>query len=150
MNASNVLKVLTLVAVIAGFALIYNNTSKPNYSSSFNVSSTDIAKDMDGKVVQLPYGQVWPFDPTQSLNVHVVAKKQVDEYVIVMVDVTAQAEVMPTTKDTKETKDAKGAKEKLPTRVKLNGYAKLTYESIGRHWNLVSVDNVSLRASPAD
>lgn len=146
MNASNVLKVLLLVTVIAGFVLIYNNTSKPNYVSSFNVSSADIAKDMDGKAVQLPYGQVWPFDPTQSLNVRVIAKKQMDEYVIVMVEVNAFAEVLPTTKDTKE----KEAKEKLPTKVKLNGYAKLTYESIGKHWNLLSVDNVTLRASPAD
>lgn len=149
-NASNILKVLLLVVVIAGFGLIYNNTSRPNYVSNFNVSSADIAKDMDGKAVQLPYGQVWPFDPTQSLNVRVVAKKQMDEYVIVMVEVSAFAEVLPTIKDTKDTKETKEAKEKLPAKVKLNGYAKLTYESIGKHWNLVSVDNVTLRASPAD
>ena len=144
------LKVLILGAVIIGFTLVYNNTSKPNYVSSFNVSAENIAKDMDGKVVQLRYGQMWPFDPTQSLSVNVVAKKQVDETVVVLVDVRAFAEVPAPPKDTKDSKDIKA----VFSKVKLSGYAKLTYESIGRHWNLLSVDSVSgddgLRASPAD
>lgn len=148
MNVSNVLKIGIMLELVCVVVMLYT-ISKPNYVSSFNVSSADIAKDMDGRAVHLPYGQVWPFDPTQSLTVRVVAKKQVEEYVIVLVEVSAQAEVMPTTKDTKEIKDSK-EKGKLPARVKLNGNAKLTYESIGKQWNLVSIDNVSLRASPAD
>ncbi len=138
-SISNVLQGLILVVVITGFGLLYNNTTKQNHIASFNVSPDEIAKDMDGKVVQLPYGQVWPFDPTQSLNVSVVAKKQMDEYVIVLVDVVAQADVQ-----------SKDVKDKLPAKVKLGGYAKLTYESIGSRWNLVSVDSVSLRATSID
>jgi len=149
MNLSNILKVGIVLELVCVVALLYTN-SKPNYVSSFNVPSTEIAKDMDGKIVHLPYGQVWPFDPTQSLAVKVVAKKQMDEYVVVLVEVSAQAEVMPTTKDTKETKETKDTKEKMPARVKLSGNAKLTYENIGKHWNLMSVESVSLRASPAD
>ena len=152
MNLSNILKVVILLELVLVLAMLHNNTSKPNHVTSFRLSPEEIAKDMDGRVVQLPYGQVWPFDPTQFLSVKVIAKKQLEENVIVLVDVRAVADVKETTKDTKEV--TKDTKEKLPIKVKLSGYAKLTYENIGIHWNLVNIEAISgkdgLRVSNAD
>jgi hypothetical protein len=148
---NSLFKCLLLIAVVAGVAVMYNNTTKPDYISKFDISAEAMTKDLDGKLVQLPYGQVWPFDPTQSLNLDVVAKKQVDELVVVLVDVKAFANVSTMQAHEQGTTNGKQTvKEKLPAKVRLNGYAKLTYENIGEYWNLMSVDNVSLRASPAD
>jgi len=108
-------------------------------TSSFNISSDKMAQDLDGKTANVAYGQVWPFDPTQNISVKVISKKQVEDYIIVAVEISATAKV-----------EQKDSKEKLPSKVNLKGVAKLTYEDLGHEWYLVGVDGVTLRAVPVN
>ena len=126
-----------VIIVLVGILLLGGAYALWQYHKDkvFNVSAARIAEDLDGKTANVAYGQVWPFDPTQNLSVKVLGKKHVDEYVVVMAELTATAKV-----------DHKDAKEKLPSKVNLKGIAKLTYENIANEWYLVGVEGVTLRA----
>lgn len=138
--------VLALILLGGGGYYIYKSNAKPDMVSQFNVSNERIAKDLEGRTAPLPYGQVWPFEPTQGITATVVSKKQVDDYVVIVVDVKAAAEVKPQQTEKKEEKaPPPGIKS---VKVGLNGLLKLTYEKISTDWYLVGIDSVSLRAYP--
>ncbi len=137
-NTKIVVAVLLAIVLVAGSYVTYK-TFRPDVK--FNVTPERMVLDLEGRSATVAYGQVWPFDPTQGLKATVIARKQVDDFVVVAVNLSGSAKVIPTEKD----KD-----KKLPERVSLSGVAKLTYESIGGEWWLVSVDGLTLKATPSE
>lgn len=144
-----------LVIFCAQLSAIYMFTKTSNVSK-FNLSSDQIVKDLDGKMVSLMMNQVWPFDPSQNISVQVLNKKQMDEYVVVIVDVKAVAAVQPLDDTTHKeqfstnpnSKEPIKATVKLPSKLQLGGKMKLTYELIDNEWYLLSLDNLNLKAIP--
>jgi hypothetical protein len=159
MNIKNI-----LIYGLVAFALMFGAQTlsiyvfnKSNNVSKFNVSSEQIAKDLDGRSVAVMFNQVWPFDSSQSITVKPVSKKPLDEYVVVVVDVNAIAPVIQDTPTQKEqfstnpsSKDAPKPVVKLPSKLQLVGRMKLTYEIIDNEWYLLSADNLTLKANPKD
>jgi hypothetical protein len=145
-----------LVIFMAQFAAMWVANSKSNITGKFNLSNERIVKDLDGRAVSLMFNQVWPFDPSQNINIQVVGKKQVDEFVVVVVDVKALAPVqqveMPKEQfsTTTTSKDVPKTPPKLPSKLHLNGRMKLTYELVDNDWYLLAAENLSLRAIPID
>lgn len=147
MQGKLVVAILALILIAGGAYYLYKTNAKPDMLSQFNVSSERVAKDLEGRTAPLPYGQVWPFEPQQGITANIVSKKQVEDFVVVVVEVKAQADVAPPKTDPKE-------KEKpMPPGIKsvkvgLSGLMKLTYEKIASEWYLVGIESVSLRAYP--
>lgn len=114
-----------LVIFVAQFAAIWVNNSKGNVVGKFNLSADRIAKDLDGRAVNLMFNQVWPFDISQNINIQVIGKKQVDEFVVVVVDVKALAPVQQaeTPKEqfstTTTSKDVPKTLPKLPSKLQI-------------------------------
>jgi hypothetical protein len=142
--------------VLSQTMAIWLATGKPNNVGKFNLASERLARDLDGKSVSLMLNQVWPFEASQNINVQIVTKKQMDEYVVVFADVKALAAVQqqpdtpkeqfsttPTGKDVPKTA-------KLPSKLQLMGRMKLTYELVDNEWYLLTVENLSLRPIPID
>lgn len=135
-----------LLILIAGGGYYAWKVNKPDIVSQFNVTNDKIAKDLEGRTAPLPYGQMWPFEPSQGITATIVSKKQVDDFIVVVVEVKASAEVTPPKAEGKEDKaPPPGIKS---VRVGLAGLLKLTYEKIGTDWYIVGVESVSLRAYP--
>jgi hypothetical protein len=142
-----VVVVLALAVVGGGGYYFYKSyVAKPDHLSKFNVTTERMVKDLDGKSVMLPFGQAWPFEKDQGVSVQVVSKKQVDDYVVVAVEVSAVAKVEPPPKDEK----SKEPPPKLPSKVSLSGIMKMTYEEINGQWYLIGLESVSLQAKPLD
>jgi hypothetical protein len=145
-----------LVIFMAQFTAMWFANSRSNVAGKFNLSSERIAKDLDGRAVSLMLNQVWPFDVSQNINIQVIGKKQVDEFVVVVVDVKALAPVqqVETPKEqfstTTTSKDVPKTPPKLPSKLQLNGRMKLTYELVDNEWYLLGAENLSLRAIPLD
>jgi hypothetical protein len=145
-----------LVIFMAQFAAIWFANGRSNVAGKFNLSSERIAKDLDGRAVSLMLNQVWPFDVSQNINIQIVGKKQVDEFVVVVVDVKAlapvqQAEIPKEQFSTTTTsKDVPKTSPKLPSKLQLNGRMKLTYELVDNEWYLLGAENLNLRAIPID
>ena len=129
---------------------------KPNVISKFNLSNDRIAKDLDGRAVSLMFNQVWPFDVSQNINIEVIGRKQIDEFVVVIVDVKALAPVQQADipkeqfSTTTTSKDVPKTPPKMPSKLNLNGRMKLTYELVDNDWYLLAVENLNLRAIPID
>jgi hypothetical protein len=148
-----------LVGLILVFSYMFIHSKK-----SFITNSDKLVKELDGKSVAISYNQVWPFDFTQSMVVSVVGKKYVDDFQVLVVDIKASAKVSEAKEEkvlpkehtaTNPNKPTTQPKEsvtnsKLPSRIYLNGLAKLTYEYIDGEWYLINVDNISLKATPVD
>jgi len=142
-----VVAVLGLAVIGGGSYFVYKSyIAKPDHLSKFNVTTERMVADLEGKSVMLPFGQGWPFANDQNLAVKIVSKKQVDDYVVVAVEVSAIAKVEQPPKDEK----AKEPAPKLPNRLSLSGIMKMTYEEINGQWYLVGLENVSLQAKPSD
>lgn len=145
-----------VIIFIAQFAAIWTATGKSNIVGKFNLSSDRISKDLDGRAVSLMLNQVWPFDSSQNINVQIVGKKQVDDFVVVVVDIKAlapvqQAETVKEQFSTNPTsKDVPKTPPKLPSKLQLNGRMKLTYELVDNDWYLLAAENLNLRAIPID
>jgi hypothetical protein len=146
-----------LLIFLAQLAALWITTGKTNNVGRFGLSSDRISKDLDGRAVSLMLNQVWPFDLSQNIEVQVVAKKQVDEYVAVIVEVKAIAAVQAAETPPKEqfsttttSKDVPKSQPKMPSKLRLNGRMKLTYELVDNEWYLLAVENLSLRAIPLD
>ncbi len=146
-----------LVLFTAQYSALWVATYKPNIVSKFNLSPDRIAKDLDGRTVNLMLNQVWPFDSTQNITVQVDGKKQIDEFVVVVVDVKAVAPVQQTPDTPKEqfstnptSKEVPKTPAKLPSKLQLNGKIKLTYELVDGDWYLVGLENLALKAIPLD
>ena len=122
------------------------SNAKPDLVSQFGVANDRIAKDLEGRTAPLPYGQVWPFEPSQGITVTLVSKKQVDDYIVAVVDVKATADVAPPKVEGKEDKAPPAGVKSV--KVGVQGLMKLTYERINAEWYIVGVDSVSLRAYP--
>lgn len=142
---------------------LFYSSFKPNLARQFNQSTDQIKNDLEGKVVPIMFNQVWPFDSSQNITLDIVNKKQVDDYVVVVVDVKAMANVQPidpasvipkeqfsTNPTSKEPVKPAVPAPKLPSKVKLWGRMKLTYEKIENDWYLITVENLGLRALPID
>ncbi len=125
------------LGLVAAFLLWY--VTQPNLLSQFDASSDRITKDLVGRQVAISHGQVWPFDNGQNLQASIIAKKQMDNYVIVVIDVRATASV----EQPKDQKDQK--KEALPSKISVDGRLRLTYEKTGNEWYLVSVDGLTAK-----
>jgi len=144
--------IMLVSQLLAGWLI----TSKPNTLSKFGVPTERIAKDLDGRAVSLMLNQVWPFDASQNIEVQIIGKKQVDEFVIVVIDVKALAPVQQaeTPKEqfstTTTSKDVPKTPPKLPSKLRLVGKMKLTYEFVDNEWYLMGTENLSLRAIPID
>ena len=146
MQSKVIVAILALCLVAGGGYYAYKTYAKPDMVSQFSVSNEFIAKDLEGRTAALPYGQVWPFEPNQGIKTTIVSKKQVEDYVVVVVDVKATAEVSPPKTEKKEEKaPPPGIKS---VKVGLQGLLKLTYEKINTEWYLVGIESVSLRAYP--
>lgn len=145
-----------VIIFIAQLAAMWVVTGKTNVVGKFNLSSDRISKDLDGRAVSLMLNQVWPFDSSQNINVQIVGKKQVDDFVVVVVDVKALAPVqqMEAVKEQFSTnpnsKDVPKTTPKLPSKLQLNGRMKLTYELVDSDWYLLAAENLNLRAIPID
>ncbi len=130
-------------------------TGKTNNVGKFDVQPERIAKDLDGKAVNVMFNQVWPFDASQNLNLQVVGKKAVDEYVVIVVDVKVVAAVQQQELPKEQTSVHPAGKEvpksvKWPSKLQLSGKMKLTYELVNNEWYLLTADNLSLKATPVD
>lgn len=136
---------LALCLVVGGGYYVYK-LNRPDMISQFNITNDRIAKDLEGRTAPLPYGQMWPFEPSQGITTTVVSKKQVDDFIVVVVEVKASAEVTPPKTEGKEEKSPPPGIKSV--RVGLAGLMKLTYEKIGTDWYIVGVESVSLRAFP--
>ena len=109
--------------------------------TSFDYDAERVAEDLNGQFVNLNYNQVWPFDGTQDIKLKIVGEKYVDDFFIVAAEINAKADVYAPQVDKDENK--------LPSRVKLTGFIKITYEEIDGVWYFVGVDNIGLKAVPA-
>lgn len=133
-------------------------SSRPNNVSKFNLKEDTIARDLDGRVVQLANGQVWPLDVSQNINIKVESKKPLDEYVVVIVEVNATAAVQQDApvvpkeqfSTTPTSKDAPKTTPKLPSKLHLRGMMKLTYELVEGNWYLIGADGLGMKAFPVD
>lgn len=140
----------------AQYCAIWMATSKPNVIGKFNLPTDRIVKDLDGRAVNLMLNQVWPFDPSQKIEVQLVSKKQADEYVVAVVDIKALASVqqqeLPKEQfsTTTTSKDVPKSPPKLPSKLQLSGKMKLTYELVDNEWYLINLENLNLKAVPLD
>lgn len=126
---------LLILGYLVAFYLIGKDFTKPRHLGNFPVTAEKIAKDLEGRSVVLPFGQMWPFDASQGITVTVMGKKQVDDFVVVAIEVQAVANVPPS----KEEKSQ-------PAKIALGGAMKLTYEIFGKDWYLVAAEGLTLRA----
>lgn len=137
--------ILAAILACGGGYYVYKSNAKPDMISQFNVTNERVAKDLEGRTASLPYGQVWPFEPPQGITAVIISKKQVEDFVIIVVEVKATADVAPP----KTEKDAKPPPLGIKSvKVGLSGLVKLTYEKISSEWYLVGIETVSLRAFP--
>jgi len=145
-----------LVIFMAQVAAIWLTTGKSNNVGRFNLTSDRISKDLDGRAVSLMLNQVWPFDLSQNLDVQIIAKKQVDDFVAIVVEIKALAPVQADTTVKEQfststtSKDVPKTQPKMPTKLRLVGRMKLTYEIVDNEWYLLGVENLNLRAIPLD
>lgn len=155
-----------LILVVAAFAVIFGAQclaiqvfSKTNNVGKFGMESEQIIKDLDGRTVAVMFNQVWPFDSSQDIKLKVLSKKQLEEYVVVVVDVNALAAVQQPPQETpkeqfstnptsKEPVKPVNPPVKLPSKLHLTGRMKLTYELVDNDWYLIGVDNLNLKALP--
>jgi hypothetical protein len=150
MNKTGIIVAVLLLVLGAGGVYLFNKmNAKPDYVSAWNLSNEKISRDLEGRTAPLPYNQIWPFDGTQNLTVNVVGKKQVEEFVVVVVELKATAKVDQPKDAPKDAKDAKDAP-KSPTSISLSGLARLTYERVNGDWYLIAVESISLKALPLD
>jgi len=159
MNRSQIIgSALLAFAVVftAQYSAIWMATTKTNVVSKFNLPSERIVKDLDGRAVTLMLNQVWPFDVSQTINAQVISKRQVDDFVVVIVDIKALAPVqqVETPKEQFSTtptgKDVPKTQPKLPSKLQLSGKMKLTYEFVDNEWYLLGAENLNLKAIPLD
>lgn len=134
---------------------IWLATGKTNNVGKFALQTERIVKDLDGKSVAITLSQIWPFDGSQAINLQIASKRQMDEYVVVIVDTKVLAAVQqpdipkeqfsttPNSKDVPKTV-------KLPSKLQLIGKMKLTYELIDNEWYLINVESLNLKAIPLD
>lgn len=145
-----------LIIMTAQVAASWITSGKPSNVGKFGLTPDRISKDLDGRAVSLMLNQVWPFDLSQNLDVQVIAKKQADDFVVVVVEIKAQAPVQVDSSvkeqfsTTTTGKDAPKTQPKMPTKLRLVGRMKLTYELVDNEWYLLGVENLSLRAIPLD
>jgi hypothetical protein len=153
------LAVVLFVATFLGQIFsAYVISGKPNNVSRFNVTEEAIAKDLDGRALPLGMGQIWPFESSQNIKVTISKKKPLDEYVVVIAEITALAPVDQTApagpkeqfSTSPSSKDTPKSNTKLPTKLQLRGTLKLTYEVFDSNWYLISAENLTLRAFPLD
>jgi hypothetical protein len=139
---SLVLSVLTLLAV--GF-LTYRSYYPFAFSGGYNPSGEQVTTDLLGKSVTLPQGQIWGFNPDQSLKVDVKGQRQIDsDTVILTTDVTAVVRFPPPKKDA----SPKAGDPTQPTKATLSGLAKVYYERHAGHWYLTNVEGIKLEVVP--
>jgi hypothetical protein len=135
------LMVLTFVVVgLVGYLAYDTYTTRyPSVPGSFQVSADQVPKDLIGKAVTLPQGQLWGFNNDQTITAKVVDKKAVDGGVVVIADVNSTVKFEPA-------KDAKD-KAKEPTKATLSGYVKMYYENVNNQWFLTHVDGLNLKVT---
>lgn len=136
--------VIVAVLLFIGTAGVYKQLF-PSLIDQFNPTQEQLIENLNGQVIGLPYGQAWPFDPTQKVQVNVVSKKQVEQFIVVFANIQAQADVIPI-----KNKDDKEPKEKLPKKVWLSGVLKMHYEQVGNQWYLVHLEGIGMKAVPLD
>lgn len=124
-------------------AALYFVTVKPNNLSKFNLSEEQIAGTLEGRAVPVTLNQIWPFDSSQNLTTKINKKKSLDEFVILVVDVSAKANLPA--EGPKEQYTNTPVKPKSPTKLQLIGSMKLTYELFDNTWYLIGADNLNLK-----
>ncbi len=150
-----------LLVIFLAFGVIFGAQTlaiyvfnKSNNVSKFDLSATQIVGDLEGRTVSVIFNQIWPFDNSQNINLKIISKKQLDEYVVVIVDINALATVQQDNGPKEKFSTVPTSKEpvkltpKLPSKLQLAGKMKLTYELVDNDWYLLAVDNLSLKASP--
>lgn len=134
-----VVSAVLFVALAAGGYGLYRHSSH-GLADSFDASPSRVSNDLVGQTVPMAFGQAWPFDGSQKIEVvRVLGKKQTDGFVQVYVQVRSSANVTPPA----ESKDKAPPK---AIRVKVDGVLKLHYEKVADEWFLLQVDNLSLKA----
>ena len=143
----------------------HSNKAQADYTTpimDFSVKNEQIIKDLDGVSVNMLYGQVWPFDSSQSTKVNVIEKKRVDQVLVVVTEVESTVKISQeeTKKDDKPTmliqssadpnkskplSSVKGEQPKTPDKVTISGVAKLYYEYLGGKWYLVNTEGITLK-----
>ncbi len=143
------------IMFFAQLTAVWLVVGEKNTISKFNLSKVRITKDLHGRAVGLMANQIWPFDSSQSIVVKVIGKRQVDEFVVVVLDVNVLAAVQKNQikeqySTSTTSKDVPKTEPKLPDTLRLTGKMKLTYELIEDEWYLLGIENLNLRASPVD
>ena len=94
---SLVLSVLTFLMVVF---IVHRSYYPFAFSTGYNPSGDQITTDLLGKSVSLPQGQIWGFNPDQSLDIRVLEKRQIDsDGMVVIVEVTAKVKFPPPPKE---------------------------------------------------
>lgn len=142
-------KFLLVVAVLTllGTGFIIHRSYYPfAFTSEFAPSGDQITNDLLGKSVSLPQGQIWGFNPDQTLSVKVIGRRQVDtDGVIVTVDVTAGVTFPPPPKDGPNA--PKPGDPPSPKKAGMTGLAKVYYERHGGTWYLTTVEGINLKVT---
>lgn len=135
------LSILTLLLVSF---VTYRSFYPLSFSSDYNPSSDQVITDLIGKSVGLPQGQIWGFNPDQSLTVKVLSKRQVDyDGVVVTVELNSQVRFPPPPKEGPNAPKANDPP--APKKANLTGLAKVFYEKHGGTWYLTNIEGINLK-----
>lgn len=120
-NLFNIIFCCLLISCLVAGGYIYFLIKTP----SFEVTTNQISKDLDGKSINLLYNQVWIFDKNQKINVEIVSKRQSDEVIFLVAKLKSSVKIQD-------------------KNLSLNGLVKITYEYI-EDWHLMNVENISAK-----
>ncbi len=135
-KASLVMSFLTLLAVAF---VIYRSFAPLAFSSDYNPSNDQITTDLLGKSVTLPQGQLWGFNPDQTLDVKVIGKRQVDyDGVVLTVELNAAVKFPVQPKVQKDDPPS-------PKKATMTGLAKVFYEKHNGFWYLTNIEGINLK-----
>ncbi len=138
---SLVLSGLTLLAVLF---IIHRSYYPFALSEKFSPSSDQVTTDLLGKSVSLPQGQIWGFNPDQTLVVKVLDRRQLDfDGFVLTVDVDSGVKFPPPPKDGPNA--PKATDPPPPKKANLSGLAKVFYEKHNGVWYLTSIEGISLK-----
>lgn len=139
-----VLSLLTLLSV--GFVIYRSYSPYSLTGTDFSPSGDTVTTDLLGKSVTLPQGQLWGFNPDQTLKVRVVNRRQIDtDGVVLTVEVTAEVRFPAPPKEGPGA--LKPGDPPPPKRANLSGLAKVFYERHEGTWYLTNIEGINLKVA---
>ena len=143
-RAGKLLLVLSFLTLLGVGFVIHRSYYPFAFVSGHNPSGDQITTDLLGKSVSLPQGQIWGFNPDQTLEVKVVSKRRVDvDTMVVTVDLTAGVRFPPPPKEGPNA--PKPNDPPSPKKATLSGMAKVFYERYDNNWYLTVIEGINLK-----